>query len=271
MDFSVLLTLVQIVSAIWVLVFGSKSVYDLVQSKSRQKAQREQGLKISPLVIVNVALAIGVLVLSTTLLFLLKPPSALIPYPPSGWRQVINDSMKNRQGDWAEQTEPDGSTCKFAQDGYHLTEVNTKGAYINLCTRHYTDFTDLAFEAQLVFIKGESGGIILRTSNTSRAFYYFWINRAGGYGFDLYDNSAHKLLKRGSHTAIHPDPYQSNSIAVVAQGNTFDLYVNGQLINTVTDEERSLGHGRIGLVANSTTTSPTEVVFSNIKVWEPSS
>lgn len=82
MDLSSLLTLVQIVSGIWVLVFGSKSVYELLQSKSRQKGLKgRQGSKINPFVLISIILAITVLVLSTTLLFALPPKVGPTPTP----------------------------------------------------------------------------------------------------------------------------------------------------------------------------------------------
>jgi hypothetical protein len=57
-----------------------------------------------------------------------------------------------------------------------------------------------------------------------------------------------------------------NLIAIVANSNTFTLYINHQLINSVQDSTYS--QGQIGLVADNDN-SPTEVAFSNAKVWVP--
>jgi hypothetical protein len=54
---------------------------------------------------------------------------------------------------------------------------------------------------------------------------------------------------------------------VVAKGNSFTLYVNHQPIDTITDSTYS--HGHIGLIAivYGKGGQPTEVEFSNVKVW----
>jgi len=55
-----------------------------------------------------------------------------------------------------------------------------------------------------------------------------------------------------------------NLIAVVAKGNSITLYVNGQNIGSVSDSTYS--QGEIGVAADDVS-NPTEVVFSNAKVW----
>jgi hypothetical protein len=68
---------------------------------------------------------------------------------------------------------------------------------------------------------------------------------------------------------------QATVIAVVANGNTFDLYVNRQhVFGPVSDSTYT--HGQIGVYAeggfnvnNATAqTSETEVVYSDAKVWQ---
>ena len=68
----------------------------------------------------------------------------------------------------------------------------------------------------------------------------------------------------GSSSAIKTGLKQSNLIAVVANGTNIKLYANEQLITSLNDT--SFSHGAIGLVAEDDS-NPTEVVFSNAKVW----
>ncbi len=65
--------------------------------------------------------------------------------------------------------------------------------------------------------------------------------------------------------AIHTGLNASNVIAVVANGNTLDLYVNMQKIASVTDS--TYNHGIIGLIADPTN-NPTELVYINAKGWK---
>jgi hypothetical protein len=57
-------------------------------------------------------------------------------------------------------------------------------------------------------------------------------------------------------------------MAVVAQGSTITLYVNGQKIDSTTDSN-FVDPGAIGLVASNYTNGSniTEVAFSNLRIW----
>src|SRR5438309_889978 len=63
---------------------------------------------------------------------------------------------------------------------------------------------------------------------------------------------------------IHSGLGQSNLLGVVANNTSISLYVNDQLINSIQDSNYS--QGQIGVEADSNN-SPTEVVFTNAKVW----
>ncbi|HET8851873.1 MAG TPA: hypothetical protein VFN02_05050, partial [Ktedonobacteraceae bacterium] len=67
--------------------------------------------------------------------------------------------------------------------------------------------------------------------------------------------------------AVHQGLGKTNTIAVVARGNTITLHVNHQQIASVTDSTSS--YGLIGLVVSSYAPGsyPTEVAFSNARVW----
>ncbi len=71
-------------------------------------------------------------------------------------------------------------------------------------------------------------------------------------------------MTQGSSPAIKQGLNQTNLIAVVAQGTNIALYINHQLLGNVTDSTYS--HGPVGLFA-VVYTQPTEVAFSNAKVW----
>ncbi len=93
-------------------------------------------------------------------------------------------------------------------------------------------------------------------------FYHFAVCQDGMYA--LYDSYDITLIQPNSSSAIHTGLNQSNLIAVVANGSTLDLYVNNQKIDSVSDSAHS--QGQIGVAATDVN-NPTEVVFSNAKVW----
>ncbi|HEV2581941.1 MAG TPA: hypothetical protein VGT44_13890 [Ktedonobacteraceae bacterium] len=65
-------------------------------------------------------------------------------------------------------------------------------------------------------------------------------------------------------TGFYTGLNQANLIGVVALGNTLDLYANGQRFASQTDS--SAVGGEIGVLATAYT-QPTEVAFSDAKVW----
>ncbi|HXX77210.1 MAG TPA: hypothetical protein VEI53_01865, partial [Ktedonobacteraceae bacterium] len=79
-----------------------------------------------------------------------------------------------------------------------------------------------------------------------------------------YSGNNVKDLAGGSSAAIVTGLNQTNTLGIVAQGSTLTIYVNKQKVTSVTDS--SFTHGQIAVFADATN-QPTEVAFSNAKVW----
>ena len=111
----------------------------------------------------------------------------------------------------------------------------------------------------------DCGALIFRADTANAKLYDFRICQDGTYAFFLYLDTTHKqTLKNASSSAITSGLNRPNLIAIVANGNTIDLYVNRQKIDGLTDNTYSTG--QIGLGAESPN-NPTAVVYSNLKVW----
>jgi hypothetical protein len=200
----------------------------------------------------------------------LTATSSLSPnvYPPVGWQLVLDDPMNTNNGNWAVSSIPaSNGACRFIGNVY---QVNTsKQDWFTYCPAERTDLTNFALEVQMIITKGDRGGIIFYYNASTKNFYYFWISHGGLYELDIYENNYfYKTLKQGSSVAIHTGLDQSNVIAMVAQGSTFQLFVNKQLIATVTDKESFFGHGDVGLTSYEDN-NPTEVIYNNAKMWTP--
>ena len=154
----------------------------------------------------------------------------------------------------------EGSQCQFINNVYDITQ--TASGFFHYCQAVNTNFSNFAFQIDMHIVKGDAGGIIFRSTNTV-AFYYFRVESDGFY--DLYNEDGKKLNKitSGPSLAIHPGN-QSNTLTVIATGNTIYLYVNQQFLTRINDNAYS--QGPIGVVAESYG-NPTEIAFSNAKVW----
>jgi len=183
------------------------------------------------------------------------------PYTHSGTLSLSDPLSDNSKGHgWSE----DAPNCAFINGTYHAIAPNAN--YPDYCLARASNYSNIAFEVQMKIIKGDAGGIVFRVEDTNpNKLYAFYIGQDGSYNLNLQDPSGFPLLTSGSNPAINRGLNQTNLIAVVAEGSTITLYVNHQPIDKVTNKTYS--GGQLG-VFSVPYTQPTEVVFSNLKVWK---
>jgi hypothetical protein len=143
----------------------------------------------------------------------------------------------------------------------------TQAGSFYYCLAGSTGLSDLAYEVRMTIHEGDGGGLVFRADGTNSHFYYFRVCRDGSYALYLYTDvgGVHgQTLVSGITPAIHTGLNIPNMLAVVARGSSIDLYVNQQRIDSATTSAYS--SGQIGLAA-AYVTGPTEVVFSNARVW----
>lgn len=157
---------------------------------------------------------------------------------------------------WREGTNNKG-TCIFTGGANHNIEP-TPG-YFHGCGPSGVNLRDLVYQVQMTIVKGDAGGISFRWSSNDH-HYMFLINQDGSYEL----RADYVIIQGGSSSAIKGGLNQSNLIAIVAQGNTLDLFVNKHYITSVNDSTNS--EGGIGIEAHAIS-QPTEVEFRNAMVW----
>src|SRR5216683_3008766 len=168
---------------------------------------------------------------------------------------LINNTGDNK---WEERT-----GCTFTAQAYH---VSIDSQDINPCFLQGITFSNFVFEVRMTIIAGNTGGILFRDSggNGKGLFYYLSIDTNGLYYLSFYvdrqSSNFHNLIN-GTASAFRTGLGQTNIIAMVANGSTFDLYVNQQYLDSVSGN--SSEQGSIALVADGV----SEVVYSEAKVW----
>lgn len=181
---------------------------------------------------------------------------------------VLGDSLNNnRKGNnWDVNTSSDGKAgCQFTGGTYHAVELDPR--YFYYCVAKNTTFSDFTYQVEMTIVKGDAGGIGFRLDQTSGQLtgYFVFISTKGDYWMTSYDGNSSKQVVSGTSTAIKTGLNQSNVIAVVARGDTLELYVNEQFITRVVDNTYS--QGQIGVTVYPFS-NPAEAVFSNAKVWK---
>ena len=186
------------------------------------------------------------------------------PYPPGGGTLALLDPLSdNSRGfGWSENS----TNCAFTGGAYHVIAPNVH--LFAYCAARATNFVNFAYEVQMKIIKGDVGGIIFRANSTNNNFYLFYVSQAGSYQLFLCPgNTCRQLVASTPSAAINKGPNATNLVAVVATGTSITLYVNKQQVTSVNDT--TFSHGQIGVVASPFATAghPTEVVYSNARVW----
>jgi hypothetical protein len=186
------------------------------------------------------------------------------PYPPHDGTIALSDSLNNNSSnDWYTFSDK-GENCLFTGGAYHIKEPRQN--IVLSCFATTTDFSNFVFQVQMGFVNGTGGGITFRANTAEGGYYYiFTIYTDGTYEFFSYSNQFSNLIRSNSSSAIKTGQNQTNMIAVKAQKNMLQFYVNNQLIDSVIDN--SFNHGKIGLAAENLGNT-TEVAFSNAMVWQ---
>ena len=181
---------------------------------------------------------------------------------------ALNDPLSDNTGNnsWDETSGTVDGSCVFIGGDYHVSEA--RQGYLQPCFAESTNFSNFAYQVQLIFDKGNQAGIIFRATSSKDTFYFFHIGIDGSYALDLYKSAQQaNALSHGFSSAITTGLTQSNQIAVIAVKGQLFLYANQQYITSITDS--TLTSGTIG-VAVQDGTIPAEVEFSNAQVWNVS-
>jgi len=183
------------------------------------------------------------------------------PYPPFSGELALSDPLSdNSRGyGWQETSSPDPNSrnCQFRGGAYHVTAQNYYApCHGNLQASNFT------FEVQMQIIKGNCGGLSLRDTTSVAHAYNFEVCQNGSYRFNRFDNFSDELtVASGSSRAIVTGLGQSNVIAAVVNGGTFDLYVNHTKITTINDSSYSQGLFGVSAFLD------TEVAYTNARMW----
>ncbi len=245
----------------------------ILSSKIEKRSKRADIL-----VITLISLLIPVLVIGIPVFVGNAREAGAITLPvPRGWKLVLDDPLRdNSKGNqWGEDSASGESpySCQFVQGAYHAF-LSRKG-YFQWCLASATDFSNFAFQVQMKIITGDAGGVLFRANADKASCYYFFVSREA-YSLVRYvhgNDNGSLVLDSGSNPVgnlvIRPRLGQVNqyyTLGVIANGDTIQVYINYMLVTSMRDS--TFTHGQIAVIA-SDRSDPTEVVYSNAKVWTP--
>lgn len=180
----------------------------------------------------------------------------------------MGDDLANTE-DW-----PAGGTFFFSGEQYHIQNKFPHNVALALYADHqYTNFRLIVTTSE-IHGSGDGAdyyGVAFRGSADQSRYYLFEVTAwAGGqYQFWRYDGDGHwNILAIGAAPSLATALGKSNTITLVAKGNTFSFLINGAAIGSpVTDSSPlALSTGEVGL---SVEEQGTEIVFSHLNINLP--
>lgn len=200
------------------------------------------------------------------------PPVDMLsnPYPPYSGKVTVNDPLSdNSKGyNWNDLPGPTYG-CAFTNSSYHAFQ--TASGWFTECFAESPGltFANFTFQVHMSILSGDCGALVFRAASTEDQSYFFRVCQDGTYDLRMFiDNTnrtARTLINQTANPAIHPGLHVSNLLAVVAQGDQLKLYINQQLVSSITDSSYSAG--KVALAASSRNKA-TEVVFNDALLWQ---
>jgi hypothetical protein len=186
----------------------------------------------------------------------------------------MHDNSKGYKWDEATMNGKGGNgLCGYKQGNYHIAEsaVQAGSQTTVICNPEapQLNLSNVAFEVNMVVSKGTGVGLAVRLDQTKGTGYLFKVFTNGQYAIgkaDLNNTDANKRfvsLHTGTNSAIKQGLNQSNLLALVANGNTISLFINGQYIDGVQDS--SFVKGQLGVCAFGN--GDADVTAQNARVW----
>lgn len=192
------------------------------------------------------------------------------PYPPNTGSLVLNDPLNdNSQGhNWQIAVTQGNNACQFSNRAYQSANDNPSTSLYNgtVCFAENTDFSNFTFQVQTILVQGLCAGIVFRGDSKANNFDRFEICSNAWYDFRQCSSSfCDVVFANGISSAINTALGASNTLAVVANGPTITIYVNGKQVVSATDS--GFNQGQIGFATSGYNSTLTIATFRNARVW----
>jgi hypothetical protein len=189
-------------------------------------------------------------------------------FTPIGPQLLYSEDFSNSSSaDWPQETDASGGWQITNGRYYGMLADNDSYYYVYsgaATVQTLTDFRIQATTSQQGSATDHSWGLILRASDEH--FYAFEISADGWYVFSVYTPTDWVNLGNKWQETDKINPMgQTNTLRVDARGNTFDLYINDQHVETVQDS--TLSSGSVGFIVETWDDPNGGAWFDNLQVW----
>ncbi|QBD75184.1 hypothetical protein EPA93_03920 [Ktedonosporobacter rubrisoli] len=176
-------------------------------------------------------------------------------------------SDNNKGYAWGVLTFNFGGSCWFTGKDYHLAITNSAN-YWMWCAGRGIALNNFAFQVQERMLKPGDAGIVF--GYTANGFYRMDVGSEGTFTLYQYteNNKQTQVVQSGTSSAIKSGLNQANIMTLDVHNGNLYFYVNSQFVMNEDLSANGLPYkpGTFGFAAENFG-QPTEVVYTNLKVW----
>jgi predicted small lipoprotein YifL len=187
------------------------------------------------------------------------------PTIPPG-NDVFSDDFSKDAGLWETFDADSNASARIADGRMLITVAQPSIVTFTVAAVNLNDFNLTVTTSQLGGGLANGYGIIFHYLDPQN-FYRFDISGDGMWAFSRrHDDQWVHIVELTPSPAIHTG-YAANVLRVIARDSTFEFYANGVLLDTITDNNLTLG--RIGLFASTFDDATTQVAFDDLTIVNP--
>jgi hypothetical protein len=177
---------------------------------------------------------------------------------------LFSDDFSSSKSGWGWLTEGD-FLAAYKSGSYILTVVPAD--YWDYYSNSRLNLSDFIVEVEATKKGGPDDNVFgLAVRRTGPGDYYaFLISSDGYYDMEEHNDDTWVTSENWTKSEAIKTGSQTNLIRVVAQGDKFSFYANGEKLGDFVDD--TLSSGSIGLFAGSQTEGNVTIAFDNFKVW----
>lgn len=190
----------------------------------------------------------------------------------SQWNPLISDPFDQNEHGWKTGADSDSTLGQVQWDisaGKYLWQAQAKDSFVWWVTPTMADVSDFYLSVDVQKTNGPADGeygLIFRQSG-DHTYYLFEINDKGQYALYYHEPGTWEPVQdwTDSESVL---PGQSNRLAVIAQGETFQFFINDQYLASMTDTR--ISSGKAGLLVGLTNANDkASWEFDNFILREP--
>lgn len=196
-----------------------------------------------------------------------------IVLPPPGWTLLINDQFALNSNGWTagSREEKYGDGAFFLENQRYRVRVEANSDeglawWVNSNFYHQTEDLYLSVKCRLVGGDPASSACGLAYRINDGSYYYFVISEDLFMAVVLVHPDEWSYLVAWEHTdLVQPD--QLNQLAVLAEGEHYSFFINGEIVSELDDNQ--LSRGETGVIVNIWGKNKAEFEFDDFRLYEP--